>query len=295
MAENEKKFIKAYGCPRMNYARSLTEPESPDEMLDLLDRYLQLASVMVPPQSSDDTHSTLWHPDLHLDNVFVDPESKQITRVIDWQSAVVLPLFYQCGVPAMFRHKGPVSDDMTIWPKRPENYHSLEQDEKEMVDNLIKSECLYKYYLAITHNQNPRHSAALQLQDDVRTQPTYIVQNVWKDCDVFFLRRALIRIVNRWKDLCLDSGPCPVSFTEQEMALFAHEEENKGYVSEILTLFRNNWTLSPDGSIESARFDEIQNELTRMRNAFIGAADNKEDRLLAEKLWPYQDTTDIVG
>ncbi|KAH7333471.1 hypothetical protein BKA65DRAFT_553821 [Rhexocercosporidium sp. MPI-PUGE-AT-0058] len=40
LAENEKKFIKAYAHPRMNYARSLTKPESPDDMLDLLDRYL---------------------------------------------------------------------------------------------------------------------------------------------------------------------------------------------------------------------------------------------------------------
>jgi hypothetical protein len=293
MAENETKFIQAHARPRMNYARSLTEPESPDEMLDLLDRYLQLAPAMVPPQSSDDTHSpTLWHPDLHLDNVFVDPKSKQITRVIDWQSAAVLPFFYQCGVATMFKHQGLVSDDMTVWPKRPENYHSLEHDEKEMVDNLIGSECLHKYYLAITHNKNPRHWAALQLQGDVRTQPTRIVQSVWKDCDVFFLRRALIRIVNGWEDLCPDSGPCPVSFNEQEMALYAHEEENRAYVSEILTLFRNNWRLPPDGSIESARFDEIQNELTRMRHAFVGAADNEEDRQLAEKLWPYQDTTD---
>ncbi|KAL2071900.1 hypothetical protein VTL71DRAFT_13135 [Oculimacula yallundae] len=293
MAENETKFIKAYARPRMNYARSLTKPESPDDMLDLLDRYLQLSPAMVPPQSQDDTHSpTLWHPDLHLDNVFVDPESKQITRVIDWQSVAVLPLFYQCGVPTMFRHQGPVSNDMTIWPKRPENYQSLEPDEKEMIDNLIRSECLHKYYLAITHNKNPRHWAALQLQDDVRTQPTSIVQNVWKDCDVFFLRRALIRIVNGWEDLCPDSGPCPVSFNEQEMALYALEEENRGYVSEILALFRKNWRLAPDGSIEAARFDEVQDELRRMRDAFVGAAENKEDRLLAEKLWPYQDATD---
>ncbi|KAH6664173.1 hypothetical protein B0J14DRAFT_706613 [Halenospora varia] len=82
MAKNETKFVKAHARPRMNYTRSLTDPESPDEVLDLLDRYL--APAMVPPQSSDDTHSpTLWHPDLHRDNVLVDPESKQITRVID--------------------------------------------------------------------------------------------------------------------------------------------------------------------------------------------------------------------
>jgi hypothetical protein len=76
------------------------------------------------------------------------------------------------------------------------------------------------------------------------------------------------------------------------MALHTHEEENRGHVSEILTLFRDNWGLPPDGSVESSRFTEIHTELSRMRDAFIGAAGNEEDRLPAEKLWPYQDTTD---
>jgi Ser/Thr protein kinase RdoA (MazF antagonist) len=122
-------------------------------MLNLLDRYLQLASAMGPPQSINDAHSpTLWHPDLHLNNVFVDPQSKQITHIIDWQSAAVLPFFYQCGVPTMFKHPGrPVPDDMTVWPKGPENYHSLEKGEKEKIDNLIGSECLHKYTLQLQY------------------------------------------------------------------------------------------------------------------------------------------------
>lgn len=290
MAENEVKFVKAHARPRMNYARSLVHPELPDEMLDLLGRYLLLAPAMVPLQSLDDTHSsTLWHPDLHLDNVIVEPESKEVTCIIDWQSSAALPFFYHCGVAKMFRHQGPVSNDMTVWPKRPENYSNLEQDEKETIDNLIKSECLHKYYLAITHNKNQRHWAAIQLQDDVQTQPIRIVQNVWEDHDMFFLRRALMRIVDRWEDLYPDAGPCPVSFDEQEMALHMHEEENMGYVSEILTLFRDNWGLPPNGLIELAQFKEVQTELKQMRDAFVGAADTEEDRLLAEKLWPYQD------
>ncbi|KAH8589643.1 hypothetical protein B0O99DRAFT_692372 [Bisporella sp. PMI_857] len=293
MAETETKFIKAHARPRMNYARSLTEPELPDKMLDLLDRYLQLTPAMVPP--FNDTHSpTLWHPDLHLNDVFVDPQSKKITCITGWQSAAVLPLFYQCGIPTMFRHQGPLSIDMNIWLERPDNYDSLEQDEKEVIDNLLRSECIHKYYIAQTRCNNRTHWGALrlQLQDKVRTQPTNIVQSVWKDHDIFFLQRALIRIVNRWEQLCPDSGPCPVSFSEQEMALYEHEEENRRYVSEILDLFRNNWGLSPDGSIESARYDEVQNEIARLRDAFVGAADNEEDRLLAEKVWPYQDTAE---
>jgi hypothetical protein len=42
--------------------------------------------------------------------------------------------------------------------------------------------------------------------------------------------------------------------------------------------------------VDPARFDEIKTELAQLRDAFIEAADNEEDRLLAKKLWPYQDT-----
>lgn len=293
MAKNEMKFIKAHARPRMNYAQSVTEPELPKQVLDLLDRYLQLAPAMTPPQSAHDTHSpTLWHPDLHLDNVFVDPESKRITHIIDWQSASVLPLFHHSGVPTMFRHKGPVSDDMKVWPKRPENYRNLERDEREQIDNLIGSECLHKYYLAITHNRNQRHWDALQLQDSVRTQPVHLVQNVWGERNTFFFRRALINLANRWEELCPDSGPCPVNFSAQELDLQAHETENMGHISELLTLFRDNWGLPTNGSIESTRYDEVQAELTQMRSAFVAGAKNEEDRFLAEKLWPYQDMID---
>jgi Ser/Thr protein kinase RdoA (MazF antagonist) len=102
----------------MNYHRSLTELEMPHEMLNLIDRYLQLAPAMVPPQSTEDIdiHSpTLWHPDLHPNNIFVDPASKKISHVIDWQSASSLPLFYHFHVPTAIKHHGPaltVLDDL---------------------------------------------------------------------------------------------------------------------------------------------------------------------------------------
>ena len=111
MAINEMRFIKTHARPRINYHRSSTEPELPDEVLDLFDQYLQLTLAMVPPLGTDDTHSpTLWHPDLHLDNVFIDPKSKKTTHIIDWQSATVMPFFYQCGVSRMFQYPGIVAN-----------------------------------------------------------------------------------------------------------------------------------------------------------------------------------------
>jgi hypothetical protein len=57
MATNEKLVIKSHAHPRVNYHRSSTEPELPEEVLNFLDRYLQLAPAMVPPIGTEDTHS----------------------------------------------------------------------------------------------------------------------------------------------------------------------------------------------------------------------------------------------
>jgi hypothetical protein len=290
MATNETQFIKTHARPRMNYHRSSTEPELPEEVLYLLDRYLQLSPAMVPPLGTDDTHSpTLWHPDLHLDNVFVDPESKQITRIIDWQSAAIMPFFYQCGISRMFKHPGPVADGWAL-SELPEDYDSLSQSEKAKIDSDRNSEACHKYYEAETKSKNPRHWAALRLENvDVRTEPSRLVVNVWEDRDGFFLRRALLSIVEQWPDLCPESGICPVSFSEQELALHAAEEESMSNVSEILSLFRENWGLPPNGMVDPTEFDQVQTAVAELRDSFIDGADNEAERELFTRLWPYQD------
>ena len=291
MATNEKLFIKSHAHPRLNYHRSSTEPELPEEVLSLLDRYLQLAPAMVPPPGTDDTHSpTLWHPDLHLDNVFVDPHSKKITRIIDWQSAAVMPLFYQCGIPRMFKHPGTVSDGWAI-SKLPEDYDTLDENEKVKIDSARKSETCHKYYEAETKSRNPPHWAALQVNNaQVRREPSRLVVNIWEDRDVFFLRRSLLEIIEHWPILCPESGPCPVGFNEQELALHATEEESMSNVGEILRLFRDNWGLPPNGMVDPAEYDQVRDAVMELRDSFVESADNEVDRELFARLWPYRDT-----
>lgn len=289
MAKNEMHFIKAYAEPRMNYHRSSTEPELLDEVLSLLDRYLQLAICMVPPCETVDTHSSsLWHPDLHLDNVYVDPESREITRIIDWQSATVMPFFYQSGVPRMFKHPGTIADGWAL-SELPENYDSLDESEKLKIDSDRKIEACHKYYLAETKAKNPRHWAALQLKDvDGRTEHSRLVVNVWEDHDVFFLRRALIKIVEQWQSLCPECGSCPVTFSEQEIASHAAEEDSMSNVGEILSLFRERWGLPPTGMVDPAEFEQIRTAVAELRDSFIADADDEAERELFARLWPYK-------
>lgn len=138
----------------------------------------------------------------------------------------------------MFQHAGTVADGWAL-SELPEDYDSLDQIEKAKIDSDRESEACHKYYEAETGIKNPRHWAALQLDNaDVRTEPSRLALNVWEDRDVFFFRRALLSIVEKWQDLCPGSDICPVSFNEQELALHAAEEESMSNVGEILKLFR---------------------------------------------------------
>ena len=74
MGMNEIKWVEAHAIPRMSYHQSMDEPESPDEVLALLKRYIDVSSHLIPPTVNREIQSkVLCHPDLHLDNIFVDP------------------------------------------------------------------------------------------------------------------------------------------------------------------------------------------------------------------------------
>lgn len=248
---------------------------------------------MSSPSTLDDINaSTLWHPDLYLDNVFVDGNTLQVTSIIDWQSAVAVPFFVQCRVPKMLLFREPTSLDPLIRSRRADRYKGLKHEEKEYARQVLGGEQLHKYYLTITKRDNPRHWTALQLHDEIRFQPVQIVQHAWEQNIMFFLKRALMRIVNKWEDLCPGAGPCPVSFNGQEQALYDIEVENRETVAFILNIFEDNYGLHPDGNVEPARYEEIQRELTRLKATFLEGADNEEQKLLLQKLWPYQETAD---
>ncbi|KAJ5092581.1 phosphotransferase enzyme family protein [Penicillium alfredii] len=123
--------------------------ELPDDGLALLEKYIDVAPYLVPAPTDNESGYTnvLWHPDLHLDNIFVDPDTHQTTRIVDWQFASVAPLFYQSSVPRLCRHPGPIREGWIV-PQRPDEFERLSESEQKRIDTDLKSETLHKYYEA---------------------------------------------------------------------------------------------------------------------------------------------------
>jgi hypothetical protein len=106
---------------------------------------MKVAPLLVPQNNEVANSTLLWHPDLHLDNVFVDPESYKITPIVDWQSTTAAPVFFQCSVLTMFRHSKPVRDGWVV-PEQPSNFDTVDEEEKFQINENLESKTIHKYY-----------------------------------------------------------------------------------------------------------------------------------------------------
>ncbi|KAG2418684.1 hypothetical protein HFD88_001785 [Aspergillus terreus] len=293
LGHNEKNWIQTGATPRINHYRSSHDHERPTDALHLLDQYFAVAPYLIPAQTDEAAASNvLWHPDLHRDNVFVDPLTGQITSIIDWQAACVAPLFYQSDVPRMFRHTGPMRQGWAI-PERPDTFDSLSAEGKEKIDADLESETIHKYYQAQVCKRAPRHWAVLQqpLIPLIR-KPVELVSGAWKHRRLFFLRQSLMWIARSWGEIVPGDVLCPIAFTTEELELHSWEEENMDGVGRMLALFRHQGVLPVDGMVELQDYAVASDKNRKFRKVFIESAGDEAEKRLFENLWPYQEQRD---
>ncbi|RAL10365.1 uncharacterized protein BO97DRAFT_471833 [Aspergillus homomorphus CBS 101889] len=291
VGNNEISWIKSHATPRMNYNRSNQNKELPQDGIALLEKYMDVSSYLVPaPNDKSCSLNVPWHPDLHLDNIIIDPETCQITRVVDWQSACVAPLFYQSAVPRLCRHPRPVREGWVI-PERPDNYEDLSPDEQKRIDDDRESEMIHKFYEAQLFKRAPRHWDVLQQSIfPIVRKPVWLVTGVWENRDLFFLRDALMDVQTHWDRLVAgQDAPCPISFSSEEIELQAKEEENIQGVGSMLSLFQEQATLPVDGMVAPEDYDVARENCRKLKDIFIGLAKDDEEKELFGRLWPYQE------
>ncbi|KAJ5804674.1 Aminoglycoside phosphotransferase [Penicillium psychrosexuale] len=292
LGRNEISYIKSHAIPRMNYYRSLKTQEHPEDGLALLTKYMKVAPYLIPQSTNEAaSNNVLMHPDLHLDNIFVDPETLQITRIVDWQSACAAPLFYHADVPRMCAHRGPLQEGWAV-AERPKDFDSLGAEEQRKIDDDLESQILHKYYLAKVYRLSPRYWSVPQNKNiPIIRKPVWLVTGVWENRDLFFLRESLMLLFAQWEEL-VPGVACPIDFTNQDIELHSKEEENINGVGKLLTIFRDESVLPVDGMVLPKDYDTAQKNSRKFKDIFIGLAKDDEEKELFTKLWPYQEPAD---
>ncbi|RAK92540.1 phosphotransferase enzyme family protein [Aspergillus costaricaensis CBS 115574] len=260
---NELNWARCHAKPRMNYYRSTETPENPNEYLALLQRYLDIAPHLCPDY---DNINTLSHPDLHLDNIFIDPETHQITSIIDWQLAAITPSFLQHPHPQML--------ELSLSPGSEEQ----RSREKELLE----------YYYKATEKVNP--SLAEAFNDpylSTRVTPINLISGCWEREDTFSLRESLIKVSAYWDQLRQDDTPFPVDFNVDKLAEHERERELFGALSNIVQQLEEEGLIPIGGMVRPEEYEHAKMVSEYFKSEFINLAEDDQQRELHGKVWPY--------
>lgn len=149
------------------------------------------------PRIEPTHHPVLWHPDLHTNNIFVDPEDPaKITGIIDWQCAHLAPMFLQVRHPALLDFDGPLPESFKL-PKLPHNCDQLTPQEQQDAQKLRSAQKLYCLYEIELLRQCREAGNALRGRDTVLTRIHGLVGSLFTDGEPIVLG-YLMEVVDRW-------------------------------------------------------------------------------------------------
>lgn len=263
MGINETQWAKTYAKPRINPHRSLEEPESPNEYMSLLDRYLQLVPHLSPPP----LRTSLSHPDLHLDNMFVDPDTKKITSIIDWQSASVSEPLFQHSLPRLLLPVG-------LGTTNGQPDAAPEEGDAGKYSN--RTVDLLNHYQCLTKLKNEQRWTAMNIRNkSLTTELLSSLCGAWTRNDVFSFRHALINIAAQWEEIAPATTHCPLLFTEKELELHSSELELVEGLGEVLHQLQNDNLIPLGGMVLRENYDQALHINNAVREMFVNMADSE--------------------
>ena len=224
-ARKELAYLKQFGRPLLPFQRERREAygykeQSPSDHIKNLERYLLIASSLVPKDSAFH-HFRIRHPDLQPSNVIVsrssDSNQLKIVGLLDWQHTSILPPFLLAGIPGRLQnYDDPVSQAL-IPPSLPANMDELDQSEQSHAMGLYHRRLLHFHYVKNTEESNKLHHDALS--DPVSMFICRLFDRAgapWEG-ETHALKATLIEATEMWEKLTREGVPCPVVFEPEDL------------------------------------------------------------------------------
>ena len=202
-------------------------PTSTSRLLALTN-YLKVAKHLLPKEESFQA-STMWHSDLHANNIFVNHEKPtDIVGIIDWQSVHLSPFFFQARHPALIEFNGPIPEGLGRI-EIPGTFDGLSADEQKEAKVLRSTQSLYELYEVELRQGNVNIFHALQYRKTLACKITALAGSLFSD-GVPILNGMLMAVEREWLNLVepgpdgRPSVPCPLVFSAQERTLQSEHE-----------------------------------------------------------------------
>ena len=243
------------------------------------------------PEDTELSKPVLWHPDLHTDNIFVNPDRPtEILSIIDWQAVNLSPLFLQVSHPAIVEFDGPIPVGLGSI-NLPSNYDNLSPEEQLEARKLRAAQSLYKLYDIELIQQSPNTSRALQFKDSLAGQITGLAGSLFSDGEVA-VQGMLIKLEEEWSTYIGPSVSCPLSFTAQHKEQQRDDEAKWVSGVELMEEFLNKVGVCQgwDGWVNHNNYEYFKCRLEECQEQFLDAhSATDEERSQWESVWPFRD------
>ena len=188
--------------------------------IETLEQLYALAAHITPPYPVINV-PVLWHTDLHGANVMLEssdaPEPK-IVDFIDWQFMMVAPLLTQARFAEFARYDGASIriEPGLVYPKRPDNFDSLSEDERKAIELEFQMALRHKAYETLQVKKKTMHYLSQSY-----TPTAAIVKSLLSASRTWFeglhhLRETMYEIVSAWPEFAGDT-PLPACVDVQSL------------------------------------------------------------------------------
>jgi hypothetical protein len=184
-----------------------------ERKLKALQYYLQLIQFLIPPDPLI-TSSHLWHNDLHVANIFVNlSKPTEIIGLIDWTE--LSPLYHHARQSHIIDYDGAQYVGCEH-PTLPDDFNTLDADEKKCAKALFLQQSLCALYNTITRRQNPRLHSALGFQQTISYSILLLPRNMVVDGEAGYLSQVAA-LEEIWDTIPGNKAlPYPFSFSPEE-------------------------------------------------------------------------------
>ncbi|PVH79500.1 hypothetical protein DL98DRAFT_532981 [Cadophora sp. DSE1049] len=268
IGENELKWMALHGKAQTKPYDILGHLENGEYPL-LLQAYLRT----LPKLATGPFPTSLSHPDLSPNNIFVDPHTKKITCITGWQSASVSEPFFQCKLPSM------------LVPTN-RRYTEPQKDATESRNRRIAT-CLVAHYQKISSIKNAKHWSAVNIRNrSLLYDPVSLVTGALGRNDIFPLQRAMSDIIAQWDQITPAPQPHSVFLSKSERKFLIDQGKIHDLVVRCSQEYHDRGDILKGGMVRPGKFyTAALQQCRRDQRMFLEMADSEAMKNWFRRLW----------
>ncbi|KAH7317928.1 phosphotransferase family protein [Rhexocercosporidium sp. MPI-PUGE-AT-0058] len=296
VGEREILWLQRFGekrYPREPFYREFYHGQKvdPEVQIQHLSDYLKVAPHLIPKGEPLNV-PTIRHPDLSPSNILIS-DSGDITGIIDWQHATILPLFLQAKIPKHFQNYGDDDSENFRRPELPEDFANMTNSAKEKELERYRRRQVHYFYLGYTSDLNKAHFHAMGKYNLVLRNQLYDTAGRPWEGDNTSLQAQLIKAIAKWSEISSLEEDCPVRYSPAEVEECLDRDAKQNHVNEQMQQVRDFIGFNIDGLVPNEEFESARERVELIKNELAEGADTDEQRREFDKIWPFQDHEEI--